>query len=89
MSLCHQGFLSLFPIPVAAMSGLYGLYLLLTIRADANRLRNDTKLRFFWIEYGKLFPASHKRAYCVLCMLLFFTIPIFFVGFCFLTTGEF
>jgi hypothetical protein len=88
MNLCHQGFLSLFPIPVAIMSGVYGLYLLGRIRADANRLRNDTKWRF-WIDYGKLFPASHKRAYCILCLLFFFVIPIFYVGFCFLTTGEF
>jgi hypothetical protein len=88
-SLCHKGFLSYFPILMALMSGAYGLYLITGIRAAANGLQKDTNRHFFWFEYGRLFPDSHKRLYCVICLLLFFIIPPLFGVFCVLMTGEF
>jgi hypothetical protein len=40
------------------------------------RWRNVRIMHWSWDEHVRLFPASHKRIYCALSLILFFTIPI-------------
>lgn len=56
-----------------------------------NRVRmwRNIRMHWFWDEHVRLFPASHKRIYCALSLILFFTIPIVCLVACSLMGGVF
>lgn len=53
------------------------------------RFWRNVRMHWFWDEHVKLFPASHKRIYCALSLILAFTIPITCLIACLLTGGVF
>ena len=45
----------------------------------------DIRMHWFWDEHVRLFPTSHKRIHCAMCLISAFTIPIACLIACLLT----